>query len=138
MAERSKITLLTGYQHKDMKTAAVAGGSDGEEVIFKNDSGAKMVVEAVKFTAAAAVTGNDTNNFTLSVLNKTRTKTVASKAYATGVNIAKWGSSTLTNSTTADDLVVNSGDVLTLAKVEAGSGLALPAGLLSIQFRYSA
>lgn len=88
----------------------------------------------------AAVTGANTNNFALGVVNKGaaagQSLTVTTvKTYASGTDSAAMVPETLTLSSTSTDLVVVANDVLILARTVNGSGLAGPAGSIEIAYK---
>lgn len=131
------VMLQPGDHLVHIPVEAIGGGSSGEQALFVNRYGAALKLVGASFQASAAVTGDDTNNMTLSVVNKTGPKTALSKQFVSGEDIAQWGDAELDPSATEADLEVAQGDSLTLVKSEAAAGLALPAGTLSLRFRYA-
>jgi hypothetical protein len=117
---------IPGEQMLHSATPVVALGSDAQQGLGIVPFDCTVV--DVKMVPQAAVTGDDTNNFTLSVLNGgsggTGTTSVASKAYVTGVDSVAKVPETMTNSGTAANLNLDKDDVLVWDKTEAGSGLA--------------
>ncbi|MGH3442121.1 MAG: hypothetical protein ACRDUY_08780 [Nitriliruptorales bacterium] len=100
--------------------------------------------EAITVTKAvwvpdAAVTGAATNNFALGVVNEglvgTGTTAVTTvKTYASGTDSTAQVPEDLTLSTTAANLDVAEGEVLSLARTVNGTGLASPSGLVEIHY----
>lgn len=131
------IMLQPGDHLVHIPVAAVGAGGGGEQPLFVNRYGAALRLVGASFQAAVAVTGDDTNNMTLSVINKTGPVTPLSKEFVTGEDIVQWEDSELNASATEADLEVAQGDALTLAKTEAGTGLDLPVGVLSLRFRFA-
>lgn len=116
------------------KIATVALGTDAQQAVCIVPFNCTVI--SVKGVNEAAATGNDTNNFTSSLLNGgsdgSGTTVVASKEYDTGTDIVALDPNTLTNSGTAANLLLTAGDVLVYDKTEAGSGLADPDKALEI------
>lgn len=95
----------------------------------------RAVVTSVRFTPKATITGAATNNFSLSCRNRgvagTGTALVtAAKTYASGVNAPAFIADALT--VTPANANVNAGDVLTIERLVNGSGLAMPAGAVTV------
>lgn len=112
-------------------------GSDDTWVLGRLPSNAQ--VSTVRWIPDAAVTGANTNNFQLQVINKgaagSGTTTVtAAKTYASGTNSTAYVAESLTLSSTAADLLANAGDILTLVRTHNSSGLASPAGVVEIGY----
>lgn len=88
----------------------------------------------------AAITADATNYFTLTLRNRgsvdgTGTVVAATRAYSATNGVAA-KSETLTLSATEADLLVAAGDILTAAVAHSGAGLAVPAGLVQVVYRY--
>lgn len=117
-------------------------GTGAEEVLsWQNNLGHKVKVREAKFVPIDAVTGDDTNNFALSVVNKGTggagtTVVVPVKTYATGVDMVAFKSDDLPVSTVEADLGVAVDEVLALDKTVNGTGLALPEGKLVLEVEY--
>lgn len=96
----------------------------------------KAVVVGCYWVPAAAVTGHTTDYFTATVTNRgaagAGTTAVAALAFTNAVTAAAFAAKTLTASATAADLNVVEGDVLTLDKTVAASGLAMPDGQIEV------
>lgn len=98
-------------------------------------------VTAVKWVPDAAVTGNDTNYFSLVIRNEGTdgtgtTALTSTKAYTTGVDSVAQVPESLTMSTTAADVLVDAGEVISMVRAVAASGLAQPDGLCEVHFQY--
>lgn len=113
---------------------ATAGTAD-EFVAFVAPFNLKIT--GVKWVPAAAVTANATNYFTLTLRNRTTgagTALPASRSYA-ATNSVAFVAEAMTLSATAADLNVASGDVLTVEKLNTGTGLAMPDGEVQISYQ---
>jgi hypothetical protein len=84
------------------------------------------VVQEVRIVPMAAIAGADTNSRTFNAYNRTRAKTIGTKAFTNTVNAVDNVAFTLTLSATPDDLVVAAGDVIELESLHIGTGLAAP------------
>lgn len=97
-----------------------------------------MTITAVKWIPAAAVTANGTNFFTLTVRNRgaagSGTALPAQRSYA-ATNSVAFVAENATLSSTAADLDVAAGEVLTIEKLVTASGLAMPDGVVQIHAR---
>lgn len=95
----------------------------------------RAVVTAVTFTPKSAITGANTNNFSLSCRNRGAagsgtTLVTAAKTFVSGTNAAAFVADALT--VTPANANVNAGDVLTLERLVNGTGLALPGGVVTV------
>lgn len=99
----------------------------------------KLQIQSASLTWSAAITGANTNNFTVSFFNRTTgAGTVAwatAITYASGTNAVKATPITLTLSSTATDLVVAAGDYLVAELSTTGTGLLCPGGLANVIVR---
>lgn len=97
-----------------------------------------LLITAVRWTPAAAVTANGTNFATLNLRNRTGggagTAVPASRAYSATNSVAQVAEA-MTLSGTAADLNLAAGDVLTLQVAHSGTGLTIPAGLVQVTLR---
>lgn len=100
-------------------------------------------ITAVRFVPSAAITANATNFVTLSVRNRGSNgggaKIAATRAYSGGAgagNSAANVAEPLALSNTEADLLAQVDDVLTVAFVHTGTGLAIPAGLVQVLARH--
>src|SRR6266571_4333445 len=96
-------------------------------------------VTAVTYTPFSAVTGAATNNFTVTCRNRGQagagTVTPASLNFANTVNAAAFVPTAVTLSSTASDLVLLKNDVLTFEKLVVGTGMAMPAGAITVEIQ---
>lgn len=94
-----------------------------------------LKITGVKWIPAAAVVADPVNNFTLNLRNRgaagAGTALPASRSYA-ATNSTAFVGETMTLSGAAADLLVAAGDVLTVSKVNGGTGLAMPDGVVQI------
>lgn len=94
-----------------------------------------MKITAVTWIPAAAITADDTDYFTLTLRNRGQSgagSTLAAQRSYAATNSAAFTAEAMTLSGTASDLRVAAGDVLTIGKVNSGSGLAMPDGVVQI------
>lgn len=139
MAKRSKVSQLPGAHIASTNVNTVALGSDDDQVVWQNKTGHAVAVEEVVYTPDTDVTGNTTNTLILRLLNRLSTGASASnvtalKTYATGTDLTAFVADTLVVSSTAADVRVEDEECLILQKTEAGTGLALPAGVVTITY----
>lgn len=113
-----------------------AAGTDDEYPFLTADSNLTFV--SAIWTPLAAVTANGTNFSILSIRNRgaaaAGTALPATRSYA-ATNSAAFVKETMTNSSTAADLLITSGDVLTLQRLHTASGVVIPAGLVEMAYR---
>jgi len=98
----------------------------------------RCVVTAVEFIPSAAITGANTNYFTLNVRNRTTgagTAIPAALAFVSGVDGVASTPKTITVSATAADLALAEGDVVTCEKAVTASGLACPDGTVIVHIK---
>lgn len=111
-------------------------GTPNEWPIFK--ALGRFLVTGVRWVPDAAVTANGTNYFTLNVRNRgaadAGTAIVAPRSYAATNSVAR-RDETLTLSGTPANLLLAVGDQLVVEKLVAGTGLAMPAGLVVLTLR---
>ena len=141
MAERSSVTQLPGTHTAAVATPAIGATTSDEVVVWQNRTGASVIITGVNFCPDTAVTGAATNNMALSVRNKgtagTSTTVVTTlKTYASGTDIAAFDQDVLTVTSTAADATIDNGESIALNKTENGTGLALPAGTLTIEYKF--
>lgn len=112
------------------KTAAV----DGSEVL--GDVADDSTVTGASVTFDAAVTGDGTNNRTLTLRNRgqdgTGTTVVATLALLAGINPALGDEVAMTLSGTPANLSVNAEDVLSIEETHGGAGLANPGASVEV------
>lgn len=93
-----------------------------------------LKITGVKWVPKAAITADGSNYFTLNLRNRTTgagSALPASRSYA-ATNSTAFVAEDMTLSGTAADLLVAAGDVLTVSKVNTGTGLAMPAGTVQV------
>jgi len=96
-----------------------------------------LQITSAKWIPHAAVTANVTNYFTLNLRNRVAgagTALAASRSYAATDSVA-FTPETMTLSGTPANLLIAAGDVLTVEKIVAASGLAMPDGLVVVTAR---
>jgi hypothetical protein len=93
-------------------------------------------VLAVSYTPKSVLTGAATNNTTVTVRNRgaagAGTVQPAQLNFAAGTNAPAFVATALPLSATATDLNLNAGDVLTVEKLNVGTGLAMPGGTITV------
>jgi hypothetical protein len=94
-------------------------------------------VTAVTLTPEAAVTGDNTNTRTFTLVNKGQsgagTTVIATLALTTGVNLTAFDEKAFTLSVVADATDVAEGDVLAVVEAVAASGLAHSGGQVEVE-----
>jgi len=114
--------------------AAVGGGSDDEVAVFRAPCAGKIIEIGV--IPDAAVTGDDTDNFTMSCENKGAagigTDEICSLELATGVDLVALDYQSLGD---VDNVDLDKDDTVTFIKTEANSGLAMPAMVVVVEFQ---
>lgn len=94
-------------------------------------------VTAVTYTPEAAITGADTNNRTVALVNKGQagagSTVVASLTFADDTDAVAFDEEALTLSAVAGATRVAKGDVLAWVETVAGTGLASPGGHVQVE-----
>lgn len=111
--------------------AGVAGDQSVDEAPFA------ATVSGVSLTPEAAITGDNTNTRTLTLVNKGQagagTTVVATLAFTTGVNGVAFDERAFTLSAVAGATTLVDGDILAVVETVAGTGLANPGGLVQVE-----
>jgi hypothetical protein len=114
---------------------ALGAAVNGDQVVGEAPFAA--TVTAVSFTPEAAITGDNTNTRTLTLVNKgtagVGTTVVATLAFTTGNNGVAFDEKPFTLSVVAGATTVAEGAVLQVNEVIAASGLANPGGLIQVE-----
>lgn len=100
----------------------------------------RCTITAIQFLTVSAITGANTNYFTLNVRNRTTgagTAIPGALAFTSGVDTVAQTPKTITLSATAADLILAEDDVVTAEKAVTASGLACPAGLVVVYLKAS-
>lgn len=125
---RGSFPLAIGVPQIAAATGAVTGG------LFVAPN--KLKIISASMVWAASITGTATNYFTLSFFNRTTGAGTAqwgtAIAYSNGTNATKATPVTVTLSSTAADLLVASGDALSVEISTTGTGLLCPGGTLML------
>src|SRR6266545_989745 len=97
-----------------------------------------MRLTAATLNWGAAITGTATNFFTVSFFNAGAgtVQWATAIAYSNTVNAAKATPITLTLSSTASDLLLAAGDVLSVEITTTGTGLVCPGGTVTLSSVY--
>lgn len=118
---------------------ALGAGVAGDQTI--GEAPFAGTVTGASFTPEAAVTGDNTNTRTLTVVNKgaagAGTTVVATLAFTTGNNGVAFDEKAFTLSVVAGATTVAAGDVLAVVEAVAGTGLANPGGLVQVEITRS-
>lgn len=98
-------------------------------------------VTGIRWTPAAAVTGDNTNYYSAAFQNRGTagngtTAITTTKAYTSGVNSVAHDTEAFTLHATAANREVDAGEVIALVRTVAASGLAMPDGLVEVDFQY--
>lgn len=117
--------------------SVAAGGAGGGSFVVPNN----FLITAASMVWGAAITGTATNFFTLSFFNRgaAGAGTVqwgTAIAYSNGTNATKANPVTVTLSSTATDLQIAAGDVLSVEITTTGTGLLAPGGTLMLTGRW--
>lgn len=113
--------------------AQSAGGSTSVTMagVYFPEQGQSDTIDAIYFTAPSAITGTNTNYFTVNVRQLRAGSvlaTLATKAFTSGTNAA--AETPVSLPTPASPVVLEAGDVVDVQLVQTGTGLAVPAGCL--------
>lgn len=100
-----------------------------------------FLIVSATLTWSAAITGANTNNFTISFFNRGAAGAgsvawATAITYASGTNAAKATPAALTLSSTASDLQAAAGDVLAVELSTTGTGLLCPGGTVMLTGRW--
>lgn len=138
MSKLDSIDLIAGERSEAKTLLVIALGTDNEVPIMHHNGSQNRRVKKVTYTPDTAITGDDTNNVILSVVNKgllgVGTDVVATLTFATGVDGVKADGKDIPLTATLADRIILPGEVLQMEKTETGTGLALPAGDLQITY----
>jgi hypothetical protein len=143
MAERSKITQLPGYMEWVCAVPAATITEAKSKIVYINNTGATQILVGASFIPDTAIAGTVTNYTSIRItdLNTTGTGTKTMTAIknfsntANSLTVAQPFAFTL--STTAASLQLTAGQVVGFTKTIAASGMVLPAGLVSLRFRFA-
>lgn len=115
--------------------AAVAGDQTLGEAPFA------ATLTSASITPEAAITGDNTNTRTLTIVNKgaagVGTTVMATLAFTTGNNGVAFDEKQFVLSVVANATSVAEGDIIAVVEAVAGSGLANPGGLVQIELTRS-
>jgi len=118
---------------------AVAAGSTADQTVAEAPFAA--TVTGASFTPEAAMTGNDTNTRTLTVVNKGQagagTTVIGTIAFVAGNNGVAFDEKEFVLSGVAGATTVAAGDIIAYVSTHAASGLADPGGLVQVEFSRS-
>jgi hypothetical protein len=107
-----------------------------EQVLFRAPF--RCVITGVEFTPNTVQAGANTNSFTLNIRNRaagTGTAIPATLAFVAGVDLAATTPRAIPVSATPATLLLQTGDVVTAEKAIVGTGLACPAGAITVHLR---
>ncbi len=118
-----------------LEAQGTAGNTDSWVVLLADSN---ITITSVTIVPRAAITANGTNYFTLTLVNKgaanAGSTAVATRAWSATNSVANTAE-TMTLSSTAADLNVASGDVLSIDRTVAASGLASPRFLVVVKYK---
>ena len=143
MAERPRRTQLPGTEGVQAAIIAQTINVEDKLLVWRNNTGAKVKITKAAFTPDETLTGAATNSVSLQFQSRLAAggaskNITAVKDYVSGVNIAQFVEDSLVLSTTAADLEVSDGELVILDVLMPGTGLALPAGLATLEYQYIA
>lgn len=130
-----KLGDIPGIHTATARTPAI-GTSDAtsKSVIFRAPFDCR--ISAIKFIPDTAITGADTNTRHLNIQDEGAAGTgdaeIANKDYTDGVDVTALVADDITMSSANHQLT--EGDILTAEFEEIGTGQALPAGLIVVEF----
>lgn len=141
MAKVGKVTQTPGAHIASNQVRTIALGTDDDQVVWHNKTGGAVNITGAFVTPETAVTGDTTNTLILRLLSRLATgaagKNVSDlKPYITGTDLTAFVADALVLSTVAADLRVEDGEALVLQKTEDGTGLALPASVVTVTYEF--
>jgi hypothetical protein len=114
---------------------ALGAAVDGDQTV--GEAPFDGTVTGVSLTPEAAVTGDNTNNRTFTLVNKGQsgvgTTVIATLALTTGVNLVAFDEKPFTMSVVAGATTVVAEDILAVVETHGGSGLSHSGGLIEIE-----
>lgn len=140
---RSRSSEHHGVHPAQGSTITLAANTEDKLLVWRNNTGSKVKIGKAAFTPDETLTGADTNSVSLQFQSRLAAggaskNITAVKAYTSGVDIAQFVEDALVLSTTAADLEVDDGELVILDVTMPGTGLALPAGLATLEFEFIA
>lgn len=122
----------------EVRVVATAVGPAAEYAIFRAPY--DITITKVSIVNDIGITGANTSTFTAKLMNRgadnSGTVILASKAYTSGVSAVALVAETLTLNTTATNLNVSEGDVLTYYSHQVNLGLNDPAKVVVVEYQY--
>ena len=142
MAERSRLSQLPGTHFAQAHVLASAATNDDEQPVWTNKHNATVRITSVGFIPDADITGAATNNFIVQLRNKgvlgtSTTGVTALKTFDSGTDADGFLEDAQTLSTTDADLDIDAGETVAWNKTENGTGLDMPAGIVTIGYQFS-
>lgn len=132
MSETAPSVKTVGERVNAQSAATAVTGAAVAEAPFKGK------VTGASLTADAAITGNNGNKRTLTVVNRgadgAGSTVVATLDFVTGKDAAAGDEVAFALSGTPANVEVEAGDILAVAEAVTGSGLANPGALIQIEF----
>lgn len=130
---------IRGDRRVASSVAATAAATAVQVPLMRCDRPVKVV--GARWVPGAAMTANDTNYVTLTLFNRgllgVATTSIAARPWTVaGGNSVAALAETLTLSATEANLLAVEGDVITAQWTHTGTGLAIPAGLVELLYRY--
>lgn len=118
---------------------AVAQGATADQSV--GEAPFAGTVTGVTYTPEAAMTGDNTNSRTFTLVNKGQagvgTTVIATLAMTTGVNGVAFDEKPFTLSAVAGATTVAEGDILAFVSTFVGAGIADPGGLVQVEISRS-
>lgn len=114
---------------------ALAAGVAGDQTL--GEAPFACTLTSASFTPEAAITGDNTNTRTFTIVNKgasgAGTTVMATLAFTTAVNGVAFDEKAFTLSVVANATTAADGDILAVVEAIAASGLANPGGLVQVE-----
>ncbi len=139
---RSRTSELHGVHAAQVATITLAANTEDKLLVWRNNTGSSVNITKAGFSPDETLTGADTNSVSLQFQSRlaaggANKNVTALKDYVSAVNIAQFAEDELVVSSTAADVVVLNGECVILDVLMPGTGLALPAGLATLEYAFT-
>lgn len=128
------MTMAPNVRTLEATLPALGTDVEGDQIV--GEAPFAGTVTGVSFTPEAAMTGDNTNSRTMTLVNKgqagTGTTVIATLAFTTGNNGVAFDEKAFTLSVVAGATTVAEGDILAVAEVTPGTGIANPGGRVQV------
>jgi hypothetical protein len=113
---------MANYAEIKIGTSAVVAANTEIDIFTQFTQPGKWLIKAVRHIPSAAATADPTNYHTLTLTNETQSQTIGARSLAATNSVA--GTPETITTPTGLAAVVNQFDVIKLAKLDPGTGLA--------------